>query len=284
MSTWRQTLLLLLIVAAPAPSLFAGDPLVGPPRGSLVIVGGGAKDEAILKRFIELSGGPEALIVVIPTASERDDFGDDLNQLKPLRAAGAKAVHLLHTRDRAVANSEEFIEPLTRAGGVWFGGGRQWRIVDAYLGTRTQTAIRDVLDRGGAIGGSSAGATIQGSYLVRGAPEGNQILMSPGHEVGFGYLKEVAIDQHVLARKRSADLVEVVGKRSELLGIGIDENTAIVVQQDQFEVIGASQVVITDPRRPVGDDNKPYYFLNPGDRFDLARREILPRATAAPTP
>lgn len=277
-------LLSLFCIVTVCTTAFAAEPLIGPPRGSLVIVGGGAKDEAILKRFIELSGGPEALIVVSPTASERDVFGDDFGPLKALRAAGAKAVQLLHTRDRAVANSEAFIEPLTKAGGVWFAGGRQWRIVDAYLGTRTQTAIRDVLDRGGAIGGSSAGATIQGSYLVRGAPEGNEILMSPGHEVGFGYLKNVAIDQHVLARKRTADLVDVVTKRPELLGIGIDENTAIVVQQDQFEVIGASQVIITDPRRTVSDDGQPYYFLSVGDRFDLARRERLPRATATSPP
>ena len=149
---------------------------------------------------------------------------------------------------------------------MWFPGGRQWRLVDAYLGTRTQRELEAVLARGGVIGGTSAGATIQGSYLVRGAREGNTIMMAPGYEVGFGYLKNVAVDQHLLARKREKDMLQVVEKHPELLGIGIDEGTAIVVQGDQFEVIGASKVAIYE-------NGKPYFFLSPGDRFDLAIRQ-----------
>ena len=117
-------------------------------------------------------------------------------------------VTVLHTRDRAVADTEAFVAPLKTARGVWFGGGRQWRLVDAYMGTRTQREIEGVLARGGVVGGSSAGATIQGSYLVRGAREGNHIMMAKGYEEGFGYLRGVAIDQHLLVRGRQDDLVE----------------------------------------------------------------------------
>ena len=120
-----------------------------------------------------------------------------------IRRFGVKNVTVLHTRDRAEADTEAFVAPLKTARGVWFGGGRQWRLVDAYMGTRTQREIEAVLARGGVIGGGSAGATIQGSYLVRGAREGNHIMMAKGYEQGFGYLRGVAIDQHLLVRGRA---------------------------------------------------------------------------------
>ena len=113
-------------------------------------------------------------------------------------------VTILHTRDRKVADSETFTAPLRAATAVFIGGGRQWRLVDAYRGTRTETELRAILDRDGLISGSSAGATIQGSYLVRGSPRSNKILMAPGYERGFGYLSNVAIDQHVSQRGREA--------------------------------------------------------------------------------
>jgi cyanophycinase len=161
------------------------------------------------------------------------------------------------------------VAPLRTARGVWFEGGRQWRLVDAYLGTRTERELFALLARGGVIGGSSAGATIQGSYLVRGAREGNAVMMAPGYEQGLGFLRNVAIDQHLLARKRQEDMVAVVRAHPQLLGIGIDEGTAIVVHGDRFEVVGASRVAIYEA-------GKPYYFLAPGDRFDLAARRQSP--------
>src|SRR5262249_24205119 len=145
-----------------------------------------------------------------------------------LAKAGVKNVTVLHTRDRQVADSREFVKPLQTARGVWFPGGRQWRLVGSCLHTRTQRELVKGLERGGVIGGSSAGATIQGSYLVRGAREGNTLMMAPGYEVGMGFLRQVGVDQHLLVRKRQEDLVGVVQKHPELLGIGLDEGTAIV--------------------------------------------------------
>jgi cyanophycinase len=238
---------------------------VGPRSGSLVIVGGGSVGPAIVNRFLELAGGRNAPIVVIPTADTREQYDDAWLQRLFLVRAGATDVTVLHTRERAVADSGSFNQPLEKARGVWFGGGRQWRLVDSYLNTRTHRELWKVLERGGVIGGSSAGATIQGSYLVRGAREGNQIMMAPGYEVGLGFLRNTAIDQHLLKRNRQEDLVAVVAKHPSLLGIGIDESTAIVVEGDRFEVIGESKVAIYEHGRK-------YYFLNPGDRFDLGKR------------
>jgi cyanophycinase len=232
----------------------------GPARGALVIAGGGALGDDVLGRFIALAGGRDAPVVVIPTASEQVLDGWLTRTI--LAKAGMTHLTGLHTRDRAQADSEAFVAPLDGARGVWFEGGRQWRLADAYLDTRTERALFALLDRGGVIGGTSAGATIQGSYLVRGARESNHIMMAPGYETGLGFLKNAAIDQHLLARKRQDDLVAVIKAHPELLGIGIDESTAIVVQGDSFEVVGASKVAVYEA-------GKPYRFLSPGDRFNL---------------
>lgn len=267
--------LLLALAWPPAPAgaqeIQAGPPKVGPERGSLVIVGGAMRDPAIYKRFIDLAGGPDAPLVMIPTAGGGEDYDDFYQGLTAWRDAGARNLTVLHTVDPEEADTEAFVEPLKTARGVFFFGGRQWRLVDAYGGTRTEAAIRAVLDRGGVIGGSSAGASIQGSYLVRGDTRSNEPVMGD-HEVGFGYLRNVGIDQHVLRRNRHFDLVELVEAHPELLGIGIDENTALVVQGDQAEVIGETYVLIYDNQTSVGNGGR-FYFLAPGDRFNLATRE-----------
>ena len=231
------------------------------------------RDSNIVDRFIELAGGPDAFIVVIPTAGERDDYADSNSGLRTFRTRGATNLTVLHTRDRHVADSDGFVEPLREATGVWFGGGRQWRLADAYLGTKTEAELWQVLERGGVIGGSSAGATIQGSYLVRGDTRTNTIMMGD-HEEGFGFLKDIGIDQHLLRRNRQFDLIEVIEAHPELLGIGIDENTAIVVQRDTFEIVGQGYVAIYDSQRMIGDDGQ-FYFLAPGNRYALDTRVPL---------
>jgi cyanophycinase len=265
----RATLGLLLLLL-PGPSVARAQE-VGPPSGSLVIVGGGMRDPAILERFLQLAGGTQAPIVVIPTAGGGEEYDEFYRGLAMFHELGAFNLTVLHTYDPEVADSEEFSRPLRDANGVWFPGGRQWRLADAYLGTRTEEELWGVLERGGVIGGSSAGATIQGSYLVRGDTRTNTIMMGD-HEVGFGFLKNTAIDQHLLKRNRHFDLIRVIEAHPELLGIGLDEDTAIVVRGDRFEVVGASYVAIYDPTKTVGEGGR-FYFLAPGDRFDLTTRE-----------
>lgn len=248
---------------------------VGPERGVLMLGGGNLQDTAIFERFIELAGGPDALIVVIPTAGGQPDeaYNEYWGGLSIFRKAGARNLHLLHTYDPDVANTDAFAGILGEAQAVWFSGGRQWRLADAYLNTKVHDALRALLDRGGLIGGSSAGATIQGSYLVRGDTKTNTIMMGD-HEVGLGFLKNVGVDQHLLQRNRQFDLIPVIEAHPELLGIGLDENTAIVVQGDRFEVIGQSFVAIYDHQRMLDSGGK-FYLLRPGDRYNLATREAF---------
>jgi cyanophycinase len=256
---------------SPSPSPSVAPPEIGPPKGSLVIVGGGLRSEAILKRFLDLAGGPESSLVIIPTAGESDDLSDYARDLRELADAGARHVKMIHTRDRRVADSEAFVAPLREARGVWFPGGRHWRLADAYLNTRTHAALRDVLARGGVIGGTSAGATILGSFMVRGDTRGNTVMVGD-HVEGMGFLKNVTIDQHLLKRNRQFDLIPVIESHPDLLGIGLDEDTAIVVRGDHFDVIGSGYVAIYDHTRRI-DSGGQFYLLAPGDRYDLKTRE-----------
>jgi cyanophycinase len=255
----------------------------GPEKGALVVVGGGKLDHIILQRFIELAGGPDAAIVVIPTAGGRSNYNENSGGAGQLRKYGAKNVTVIHTDDKKVANSDEFTKPLLQANGVWFGGGRQWRLVDAYKGTKAEKMFWEVLNRGGVIGGTSAGATIQGSYLARGDTKNNQIMMGD-HEAGFGFIKNIAIDQHLLARNRQFDMFTILEKRPELLGLGIDEGTAIIVKGDSFEVIGKSYAIVFDgsfwsregsDMKNLPMDENLFYFLRSGDRYDMKQRHVI---------
>jgi cyanophycinase len=257
---------------------------VGPAHGSLVAAGGGRITADIIETFIDLAGGRDSAFVIIPTAFDNTQGYSAENSF--LVKAGCKDVTVLDTRDRAVADSEEFVAPLRRARGVWIHGGQKSRLVDAYLNTRTHAELAGVLNRGGVIGGSSSGATILGSFLVRGAPETNHIMMAPGYQQGFGFLRGVAIDQHLLARHRERDMLPVIEQHPELLGIGIDEGTAIVVHGDRFRVIGASKVAVYDTQT-VGHAETPFFFVHPGEQFDLANHSVLitkPRQRLASSP
>lgn len=243
-----------------------------------MIVGGGFVTPEIVSRFVSLAGGTDANFVVLPGA--QGDQGLDLARSEKTFMAqfGVKRVTVLHTRDPKQADTDAFVEPIKKASGVWIPGGRQWRLADAYLNTAVEREIKNLLARGGVVGGSSAGATIQGSYLVRGAAGAdgksdgdNRIMMAKGHEVGFGLLTNSAIDQHVMARNRHNDLAEVMAAHPELLGLGIDESTAVVVRGDQFEVIGNSKVLVWDGKQ---HDGKGYMLLSPGQKFNLKTRTV----------
>ncbi|MYC65488.1 MAG: cyanophycinase [Acidobacteriia bacterium] len=264
----------LLLAAAPVGAQdppAAESPQVGPARGSLVIIGGAMRDPAIIERIIDLAGGPDAPLVAIPTAGGAPHYDQYWKGQRPFKEAGATDITVLHTYDPKVADTDEFVAPLRRARAVFFGGGRQWRLADAYLNTLTHRELLALLDRGGVISGSSAGASIMGSFLVRGDTKTNTVMMGD-HIEGFGLLKNVGIDQHLLRRNRQFDLLEVIESHPGLLGIGIDENTAIVVQGDRFEVIGQSYAVIYDNQRKIPPDGR-FYFLAPGDRYDMGSRE-----------
>jgi cyanophycinase len=270
-STFSRCRILLVTLLLIATGISA-DPSHGPKAGYLLITGG-LTQRPDFDRFIQMAGGSNARIVVIPTAMvTRPQTDAELAQFctNPAWFGGTHCT-VLHTTDRAVADSEAFVAPLKDATGVWIYGGRQWRLADAYLGTRTLKEMFNLLDRGGVIGGGSAGASIQASFMVRGQsnPDNNTVMMSPGHETGFGFFTNVAIDQHVDARERENDLAVVMKAHPELLGLGLDQSTSITVHGDTVTVNGPGRVAVWDGK---DHDGKGYYHLHTGDKLDTVAR------------
>ncbi len=288
--TLIKTAFTLLIAFITSHAIAQQTSFIGPEKGTLIIVGGGNVGPEIWAKFVEKAGGTNAKIIYVPTA------GDDSTILKnnsvtvrKLKELGLNNITVLHTRDPKVANTDKFVAPIRQATGVWFEGGRQWKIADAFLGTLAQKEFNALLSRGGVIGGTSAGATILGSYLFRGDTKGNTILVGD-HVQGLDFIHNVAIDQHILKRNRQFDLPSFIKTRPDLLGIGIDESTAILVHQNQFEVLGVSYVAISDSKQfaadaknPSGEsgNNGPFYYLKKGEKFDLLGRKLIAPAIPA---
>jgi cyanophycinase len=258
-------------------------PEYGPAKGTLLIVGGGnLNGSGINEKFIELAGGKDKNFVIVPTAGGNRSADGSLIAYKeeeviaPWVKLGLTHVRMLHTADPKVADTEAFAKVLRDANAVWFNGGRQWNIVDSYANTTTYREFLKVLERGGVIGGSSAGATIQGDYLVRGDTSGPNVMMTaePNHQKAFAFLRKVAIDQHINTRNRWDDLDPVIKKYPNLLGIGLSEATAITVTGDRFEVMGAWKVAVHDNTRLYQPWEKPYYVLSVGDVYNMKTRRI----------
>jgi cyanophycinase len=263
---------------------------IGPKNGALLIGGGGKNDgmtDEMWKVFFNLAGGESAKLVVIPTAFDENSINYD-PEFKILerkfKSIGFNDIQFMHTRDPSMANSDEFVKPLKAATAVWLTGGRQWRTSDAYLNTKTHKELVNILKRKGIIGGVSAGASIQGSYLVRAGRgvNGNYNIVSDP-DVGFGFVTNTAFDQHHLARNRQYDMFGLLKIRPELLGVGIDEDTAIVVQGNVFEVIGDKYVAIYDGTfwsnyfnqiDTLRSGENKFYVLKNGEKYNLKERRV----------
>jgi cyanophycinase len=262
----------LLLAGAGAVAAQACDrPCVGPTRGAVIAAGGGKLGSAIYERFVQLAGGPDARVVLIPTAGAEFGSHNGWTAIEELRRAGVEHLEILHTRSASVADLAAFAAPLAKATGVWLSGGRQSRLVDVYLDTDTHRELRALLARGGVIGGTSAGASALASFLLRGG-EPNGEIIATGRVAGFGFLRNVAVDQHLLERGRENEMFQVLRRQPHLLGIGLNEGAAIVVTGDLARVIGGRVAIydITDPLALI-----PLRWLNPGDVYDLGARRTL---------
>jgi cyanophycinase len=244
---------------------------VGPTRGAVLAAGGGKLGSDIYERFVQLAGGPDARVVLIPTAGAELGSHDGWTAIEELRRAGVEHLEILHTRSASVADLAAFAAPLAKATGVWLSGGRQSRLVEVYLDTNTHRELAALLARGGVIGGTSAGASALASFLLRGG-ELNGEIIATGQVAGFGFLRNVAVDQHLLERGRENEMFQVLRREPHLLGIGLNEGAAIVVTGDLARVIGGRVAIydITDPLALI-----PLRWLNPGDVYDLGARRTL---------
>ena len=265
----------LLFLAAVGPFAAQSVSTHGPSRGSLVLQGGVGFNPAIAATFVARAGGPESHIVVIPTASVGDAGPPGMSVTLAQRmkqSFGVAAFTVVHTIDRAEADSDSFVKPIRNATGVWMLGGFPPNLVHAYLGTGTERAIKELLERGGVVGGESAGAMIQGSWLDttddEWTPEMHALIREHRTGAGFGLLTNAAIFPHFDKRGPAAAVKESAAHPNQLV-IGIDEETALIVRGGLAEVVGTGAVSVYDGS---GRSAPRVVTLRSGDRYDFTAR------------
>jgi cyanophycinase len=212
--------------------------------GPVIVVGGGTTIPAIVTRALELAGGQGAAIVaVLPQSSAEPDAGVD--SAKMWLEAGAKEARVVTFTDYAAAKAA-----LGRATLIWMPGGDQNRFMKAIDGTGLDDVIRARHAAGAVVGGTSAGAAVLAAEMFTG--DADLKSLTAGATVtarGLGLVPDLLIDQHFLKRQRDNRLISAVFDHPSLVGVGIDESTAVVVRAGGFDVIGASSVVVVDARR-----------------------------------
>lgn len=247
--------------------------------GHLMLIGGGPKPPEVLRKFVELAGGPRAPLVIVPTASGEPDTGE--SYIEAFRVhAGASDVTPLEIRTSLDARRPAFVRALRRARGIFFSGGDQSRITRVFLGTPALDAVRQALDAGAVVGGTSAGTACMATRMLTG--EGDATVLRAGNVAlapGLGLLPEgVVVDQHFVARRRQNRLLSVVLENPGLLGLGVDEATALWVKPEgTLEVMGEGWVVVYDARQAqvrhqggrLGVRELRTHVLLPGDRMAL---------------
>ena len=262
--------------------------------GHLVIIGGGPRPSFLIDSIVELAGGREGRLVIIPIASAEPVETAEYQQ-EQFEQAGIGDVEVL-IFDRETVDAPAHLAAIDRATGVFFSGGDQRRLTDVMTDSRLLARIRQLYTRGGLVAGTSAGAAVMSGVMITGDERLNDdpdrafetiVAENIETEPGFGFLPGSIVDQHFVARRRHNRLISLVLEHPDLLGIGIDESTAVVVgPPDRFEVVGESQVVVYDASRATGLDrgvngtlggsNLRLHVLNPGRRFDLHERTPIP--------
>lgn len=258
--------------------------------GHLLIIGGGERPPAVIQKFVQLAGAEEAKIVIIPVASSIPHDVANFQRDQFLKAGAGKVDFLIFNHQSA--DSDSNLNAVDTATAIFFSGGVQRRLTKALLNTQLLEKIRQVYHNGGVVAGTSAGAAVMSELMITGTELINQDSTRSFASItkanietvpGFGFIKEAIIDQHFIARKRHNRLISLVLENRHLLGIGIDESTAILVFPDRsFEVIGDRTVMIFDPTKidhASLDNNNNFAFsgmvvhvLKSGQRFNLKSR------------
>lgn len=260
-------------------------------EGYLFIIGGGTRSEHMMKKFVELSKqSPREKTLVFPMASsEPEESGQGM--VEEFKNLGIQNVEY-HVLSREQALAAESIKILDEVGSIYFTGGDQSRLTEALVNTPIHQKLLEIYEMGGVIGGTSAGAAVMSKMMITGDEKkqtredrafdkilADNIVFTPG----FGFINTAIIDQHFVARKRHNRLISLVAEYPELLGIGIDEATAIIVKPDEtFEVIGSQNVIVYDvtkakinilPSQTISGFNIIMHILKPGDNFNLKKKK-----------
>ncbi|MEY3057099.1 MAG: hypothetical protein RLZZ614_1644 [Bacteroidota bacterium] len=249
-------------------------------KGKLIIIGGGSIPDSLFSFFANYMGGKDQPIVYIPTATTDEEYIQKGEHLIKFSSRGFTNLSTIHTRNKKEADDPKNIALMRNAKGLYFGGGDQQLIANAYAGTKLYDEFIALLNRGGVIMGTSAGATIMGSLMVGGDAR-DDISKKYAFNPAFSFMTNTALDQHVLARNRQFDLIPVIEHYPGTLGIGMDESTAIIVEAGQFKVWGISYAMLYDPKdwaeqkKKWGAVLKPFKMMASGSSFNFVTREII---------
>ena len=240
----RRTLRVIAVLVAAvlsAPAVLNAAP--AEPKGHLVIVGGGGVPDIVLKRAIELAGGPAARIVIFPQAAELAETGDV--NVEMWRKAGATNARWMALTDLPAARAA-----VEEAAFIWFPGGDQTKLTAALKDTGLPELIRKRYAAGAVVGGTSAGAAVMSSVMLTGDADLLSITIGATKTApGLGLWPEAIVDQHFLKRQRHSRLISLLLEHPDLVAVAIDEKTAVVVSGKRFDVIGESTVLVLDARK-----------------------------------
>ena len=244
-----------------------------PYKGKLIVIGGGDILDTMYNLFAKEIGGKDQPIVYIPTATDDEPWIQAGQHLVKFTSRGFTNLTTVHTRDKQKANDPVFIERIRKAKGVFIGGGDQANIAAAFLGTDVHKELISLLNRGGIIMGTSAGATIMGDVMITGWEQRKAPHVQHQYPAGLAFMKNTSIDQHVLVRNRQFDLIPMMESNSNLLGMALDEATAAYVQRDSIQVIGRSYMMIYDhqdwnnQKKEWGKVYRPFMMYSEGEVY-----------------
>lgn len=260
-------------------------------RGFLIIIGGAEDKQGdclVLREFVRAAGGVKARIAVMTAAtSYPQEVGDEYTRV--FEGLGAGAVQVVHTENRNDSEREDSLEIVKKATGIFFTGGDQLRIVDFIKETRLDEAIHQRHQEGAVIGGTSAGAAMMPDQMIVGGasvshPSVDAVRLGPG----MGFLPGILVDQHFAQRGRLGRLLAALVLEPADIGLGIDEDTAIIVSGDEFAVVGQGSVTVVDETtsthnnlegllkdEPIALCGVQLHILPHGYRFDLKKRVPL---------
>jgi cyanophycinase len=242
-------LLSLFILLAPV--------VISQPKGHLFIIGGGEAPKYMVDKFVELAGGADKKIVIFPMASS-EPLESAIYHRDEFMNSGCKNIAIINC-SRNSADDDSNHAKLDGATGIYFGGGDQSLLTAALLGTKLLEKVKKIYLNGGVIGGTSAGAAVMSKIMITGNEKINKDTINVFKTIqkgnvefseGFGFLDKIIIDQHFIKRKRLNRLLSLVLENPKIIGVGIDESTAIITSSNNsFEVFGESSVIIFDARK-----------------------------------
>jgi cyanophycinase len=269
---WTITLPTPAVRAAPAPAV-AHPAVAG--QGTLVIAGGGALPASVFAAFMQAAGGKGRRIAIFPVASEQPTEAV-AGVARALTALGADVVAIRLER-RADASDDKLLAALRGCAGYWFTGGDQNRIGDLVVDTPLHELLSSRYRDGAVIGGTSAGAAAMSRIMLTG--DGDPSETAPGTfatRPGLGFLDGCIVDQHFLRRQRQNRLLSLMLEHPDRLGIGVDEETALVVHTGVASVVGNRRVLVFDPQQSKHTGGSIWdlrlHLLEAGQKLDLSSR------------